>query len=122
VCDCPRNVLPSGATSVDLPLVTETRESTLLLMLATYDPRWEFYPQTILQLDSADGPLHIDLREQLPPALRERLTNLGPIESFAVLTPDNPLGDEGSASANASARIDLARELNRPGVVGGSNL
>ncbi len=81
-----------------------------------HDPSWHLYPETVLELHSADGTLRIDLREPVAPALASRLVRLGPSGSFAVVTSDNPRGRKRDAALNAGGREELSRALRGGGI------
>ena len=93
------------------------------------DPRveekWAQYPCTVLELRVPDRP-RIDLRKALGDRDRAMLRDLGLDRPFAVLTAENPWGenaeDEPSAARedaaerrNASRREELERELRSAG-------
>jgi len=56
------------------------------------DEAWAEYPNTILDL-RADSTLRVDLRKPVSAAVRKRLVELG-LETFAVMTAENPDGEE----------------------------
>jgi hypothetical protein len=67
------------------------------------DDAWAKYPQTILELHD-EPPLRIDLRKPVSPAACHRLSALG-FETFAVMTAENPDGEEpDDAASQAGAR------------------
>ncbi|MHB1225519.1 MAG: DUF3293 domain-containing protein [Gemmatimonadaceae bacterium] len=81
------------------------------------DPTWNLYPETVLELHLAGGPLHVDLREPVTPAVVARLARLGPSASFAVITSDNPHARGRDTAGNVAGGADLARTLRERGVV-----
>ena len=92
----------------------------------TSDAKWSQYPCTILEFAPPDR-LRIDLRQPLGAAERATLAALGLDRPFAVLTAENPMGenaeDEPSEAQeamteqrNATRRAELEAELRRSGV------
>jgi len=59
---------------------------------AEADEAWAKYPNTILDL-RADSTLRVDLRKPVSAAVRRRLAEVG-LETFAVMTAENPDGEE----------------------------
>lgn len=91
------------------------------------DDKWAQYPCTILEFAPPDRR-RIDLRRPLGAAERATLAALGLDRPFAVLTAENPMGenaeDEPSEAQeamteqrNATRRAELEAELRRSGVV-----
>ena len=89
------------------------------------DDKWSQYPDTVLEF-YADGPGRVDLRRPLGRAERETLARIGLAGPFAVLTAENPEGDNAEDADNAkeqrreAERNDrrmsaLVRELTRRG-------
>lgn len=85
-------------------------------MRSAFDPCWDLYPETILEVHLAGGALYIDLREPIAPAVTERIAHLGPTPWFGIVTSDNPHGRERSAAENARCRDDLSRDLGESAV------
>ena len=90
------------------------------------DDKWAQYPCTILEFTPPDR-LRIDLRRPLGTAERATLSALGLDRPFAVLTAENPMGenaeDEPSEAQeaaterrNAARREELEAELRRSGI------
>lgn len=92
----------------------------------TIDEKWEQYPRTVLEFIDGDRP-RIDLRRPLGDAERATLRRLGLDRPFAVLTAENPWGEnaedapseraeEAAERRNAERRARLERELREDGV------
>lgn len=90
------------------------------------DEKWAQYPCTILEF-TAPERLRIDLREPLGATERATLASLGLDRPFAVLTAENPMGEnaedkptEAQEAAterrNAARRAELEAELRRSGI------
>ena len=90
------------------------------------DDKWAQYPCTILEFAPPDR-LRIDLRRPLGTAERTTLAALGLARPFAVLTGENPMGEnaedeptaiqeEMTERRNATRREELEAELRRSGV------
>ena len=81
--------------------------------------KWAAYRSTVLKLPATpagDGPLRVDLREPVAPALAGHLAALGLAPPVAIFTAENPGGenadDEGSARAAARGdATNLARTI-----------
>lgn len=85
------------------------------------DEKWKRYPETVLDFQPAGGGT-IDLRRPLDERVRAALREIGLTEPFAVVTAENPCGenaeDEPTAAdeaeqrrANAARSDRLEREL-----------
>jgi len=90
------------------------------------DDKWDQYPCTILEFAPPDR-LRIDLRRPLGAADRATLAALGLDRPFAVLTAENPMGENAedkptptqeaaTEQRNATRRGDLEAELRRSGI------
>jgi hypothetical protein len=90
------------------------------------EEKWAQYPCTILEFATPDR-LRIDLREPLGATERATLAALGLDRPFAVLTAENPLGENAedkptatqeaaTERRNASRRAELEAELRKSGV------
>ena len=90
------------------------------------DEKWAQYPCTILEFAPPDR-LRIDLRRPLGTAERATLAALGLDRPFAVLTAENPLGENAedkptaaeeaaTERRNAGRRLELEAELRKGGV------
>ena len=90
------------------------------------DDKWAQYPCTVLEFAPPDR-LRIDLRRPLGAPERATLVALGLNRPFAVLTAENPMGEnaedkptaaqeEMTERRNATRREELEAELRRSGV------
>jgi Protein of unknown function (DUF3293) len=90
------------------------------------EEKWAQYPCTILEF-APPARLRIDLRRPLGAAERATLAALGLDRPFAVLTAENPLGENAedkptaaqeaaTERRNADRRAELEAELRRAGV------
>ena len=93
----------------------------------TLDEKWDQYPNTVLEFVVPGNP-RIDLRRPVGSAERETLRALGLTRPFAVMTAENPWGEnaedaptEGAEAAaerrNAERRHRLEQELRDAGVI-----
>lgn len=91
------------------------------------DEKWEQYPNTILEFLVPGNP-RIDLRRPIGGAERARLRALGLNRPFAVMTAENPWGEnaedkptdaaeEAAEQRNADRRRRLEQELRDAGVL-----
>jgi hypothetical protein len=55
--------------------------------------KWKAYPNTVLEFAAPDGALRIDLRKPVTADARAGLRRVGLVEPFAVLTAENPCGE-----------------------------
>ena len=78
------------------------------------DERWSSYPETVLYF-ATDPEIMIDLRVELPPAVREGLAASGLDREFAVLTAFNPKGVDQPDSFNRPRMTELEAELSSSG-------
>jgi len=90
------------------------------------DEKWAQYPSTILEFAPPDR-LRVDLRRPLGAAERATLASLGLDRPFAVLTAENPFGENAedqptagreaeTERRNAARRAELEAELRKAGV------
>jgi len=90
------------------------------------EDKWAQYPCTVLEFAPPDR-LRIDLRRPLGAPERATLASLGLDRPFAVLTAENPMGEnaedepteaeeEATESRNHARRAELEAELRRAGV------
>ena len=90
------------------------------------DEKWAQYPCTILEFAPPDS-LRIDLRRPLGTPERAILASLGLDRPFAVLTAENPMGENtedkptatqqaAADSRNDSRRAELEAELRKSGI------
>jgi hypothetical protein len=75
------------------------------------DEAWAKYPNTILELH-ADPVVRIDLRSQVSAGARARLAQLG-LQTFAVLTAENPDGEEPQEAPSEPAERRRERDNQR---------
>lgn len=81
------------------------------------DPRWEIFPETVLDVRAPGLPvLEIDLRREPPPGLGRELARRGLTGDFAVVTACNPAGEPIDAEANLRRDAMLAGRLEELGI------
>jgi hypothetical protein len=89
------------------------------------DEKWSRYPETILEFAPPDR-LRIDLRRPLGAPERATLASLGLDRPFAVLTAENPMGENAedkptaeqeaeTGRRNAARRAELESQLRKSG-------
>lgn len=86
--------------------------------MADADAKWDAYHDTVLEIPGADGaaPLRVDLRCPDVPALIDRLRAAGVTPPVAILTAENPFGENAEdepgpqAERRAAARNDQRHE------------
>lgn len=72
------------------------------------DEKWARYPQTILEFAPPDRP-RIDLRRPLGAPERAILATLGLDRPFAVLTAENPMGENAEDKPTAEQEAETER-------------
>ena len=82
---------------------------------ADVDEKWSHYPETVLEF-CVDPPARVDLRRPVDADARAELARLGLDAPFAVVTAENPEGDNAEdEGSERDARREEARNDHRTG-------
>jgi hypothetical protein len=79
-----------------------------------HDPDWPKYPETVLYF-STTPPITIDLRDAVSPESVEGLKRCGLGEPFAIMTADDPKGEDLPERENEKRRRELDERLSGRG-------